>query len=191
MNQAQVMELLTYEFETGVFKWAKDKGLVKAGATAGSSRHHSGYVFIKINDKSYAAHRLAWLCMHGSWPARQIDHINGNKSDNRIENLRDVTQEINQQNGTRPRKDNKLGIRGVSRHGKGFRVAIHLNGKQQSVGTFKTIEEAEKAYWVAKLKIHPGVLPEPVITRALELTGDMDSEFTAADALAEMEAANV
>ena len=135
-----VRAVLDYEPDTGIFRWRVSCGNVKAGAAAGSVRSD------------------AWLYTHGVMPQDQIDHLNGDKRDNRIANLRDVSQFTNQQNQTRPRTDNISGYRGVSweRGNKRWRAQIRANGRLQYLGYFDCAKEAHAAYLAAKLRFHPG-----------------------------------
>ena len=113
INQEQLKELLHYDPETGVFKWKDTFGRrAKQGAIAGCLRDN-GYIYIKTRQKQYRAHRLAWLYTHGKFPEDQIDHINGIKNDNRIINLRAVSDKENSRNLSL-RKDNVSGHIGVS-----------------------------------------------------------------------------
>jgi hypothetical protein len=113
----------------------------KAGAIS-----KTGYVFIRINGVGYKAHRLAWLYIHGVNPEGDLDHINGNGLDNRIENLRVVTPLENQRN-RKLNKNNKSGTLGVRyRKDKCKWIAyIKYNHKSVSLGSFKTKDEAIKA----------------------------------------------
>ena len=96
MTQEYLKSLLDYNPETGKFIWKVSKNnRVKSGSEAGTIQS-SGHRSILIDKKDYLAHRLAWLWYYGRWPEDQIDHINHNPDDNRIENLREVS---NQENG--------------------------------------------------------------------------------------------
>lgn len=90
--------LLEYEPETGAFRWKSPTNQrIRRGIATGRVGT-KGYLYIGIDRKSYMAHRLAWLYVHGHWPLEQIDHINRIKTDNRIANLRDVPDAINKLN---------------------------------------------------------------------------------------------
>jgi HNH endonuclease len=103
----------------------------------------------------HLAHRLAWLYVHGIWPERKIDHINGNPCDNRLVNLRDVSQAQNMQNYRKAKSGSALGIQGVTRNGTGFMAQLTVNYKNVYLGTFRTSEAAHEAYLVAKRNLHP------------------------------------
>lgn len=116
----------------------------------------NGYWRISIKRKSYQAHRLIWLFHYGVLPKQDIDHINGNKSDNRICNLRDIAHNLNNQNTIKPRKNNKCNVLGVSRVGNKFSPNIFIDGKRKYLGAFDDIELAELVYQEAKRKYHMG-----------------------------------
>jgi hypothetical protein len=149
--------LLDYEPETGVFRWRVNRSNIKMGDVAGSV-HNRGYTCIGINGIKFLAHRLAWLYTYDTWPDYQIDHINGDKRDNRIANLRDVSPSINLQNQTRPQRGNASGFLGVSRHKhtERWHARIKIDKRHQHIGYFDTAEAAHAAYLAAKLQLHPG-----------------------------------
>ena len=150
--------LLDYDPDTGIFCWRVNRGnRIKVGAAAGTVSSNS-YAVIKINGMPFKAHRLAWLHFHGVWPEHQIDHIDENKSNNRISNLRDVPQSMNQHNAIKPRKDGTSGYRGVSwdKRVRRWRAQIFANGRKQCIGLFDTAEAAHAAYLAAKLRFHLG-----------------------------------
>jgi len=111
-----------------------------------------GYRDIKIEGKKYRAHRLIWKYHYGKDPKEFIDHIDGNKTNNNIENLREAT---NQQNGFNkgPQKNNKLGIKGVRKDRNKYRATIIINGKEKHLGMFFTIEEARLVREEAEKKL--------------------------------------
>ena len=147
--------ILHYEPATGIFTWKVSTSTsVKVGDAAGS-QDGRGYLLISVRSRRYLAHRLAWLYMHGEWPKLNIDHINRNPSDNRLVNLRDVTQKQNQQNRS-TNSDNTSGHTGVrwNKQNSKWRAQIMHNQKYIHLGYFTDIEEAvsarkaaEKLYW--------------------------------------------
>lgn len=128
----------SYDPETGHF--------IRRGEDKPSGRIATkGYRQICVAGKRYMAHRLAWLYMHGEWPTLQLDHINRNKDDNRIANLREVDNKQNQEN-VEMWNTNRTGFRGVSSaKGGKFQADIKINGKSKYLGLFKTLEEAASA----------------------------------------------
>lgn len=130
-----------------------------AGSIAGT-RTRKGYIRIHFSGKLYAAHRLAWFYVHGDWPRQQIDHINGNRADNRIANLRDVSARVNSQNRKRANANNSNGLLGVSKRSggrRGFAAQIrNPDGTMNYLGRFDTAEAAHVAYLTAKASLHEG-----------------------------------
>jgi len=145
----ELKELLHYEPDTGLLRWKVDRrGTAKAGSVAGSL-NYMGYIFIKINGKKFRAHRLAWAFCHNRDPGKmEIDHIDQNKSNNKIINLRLAGSGPNKANAG-PQKNNKLGVKGVSYHHGKFRANIVKNQKSYFLGCYDTIEEASNVYWAA------------------------------------------
>lgn len=158
ITRDELMDRLSYDQETGLFHWVKPLNpLIKAGDLAGSTRHISRYVNIGFGGRYYKAHRLAWLWVYGEWPNQHIDHINGDRTDNRIANLRDVSRTINNQNIHGPRRDNKsTGILGVHKHASKWRGQLQANGKLYQTGVFATPQEAQAAYLELKRRLHEG-----------------------------------
>lgn len=156
LTRSRLLEILHYDPLSGRFTWkARASHRCVIGAEAGTLQKR-GYRTIGIAGKRYPAHRLAWLYFHGCWPAGEIDHINGEHADNRIENLRDVPPRINKQNIRRPNRDNLSGFLGVSPNGRRWAAQLDNGGKKIYIGTFDTPEEAHAAYVLAKRQIHPG-----------------------------------
>lgn len=159
----RLREVIHYDPETGIFtrkvRLAQRHQVGDRADMVVTSGGLAGYFRVSLFSKRYLAHRLAWLYVHGKWPEHDIDHINGNKSDNRMENLRDVPNAINRQNMRRARSDSSTSkYLGVHYHqaGKKWRARIQLNGKSIHVGMFDTEEEAHAAYIEAKRLIHDG-----------------------------------
>ncbi|WP_129241243.1 HNH endonuclease signature motif containing protein [Achromobacter veterisilvae] len=149
--------VLSYDPNTGIFTNRTDRPLAKAGCPAGSPDKY-GYLQIFFEGKNCKAHRLAWLYMAGDWPAGNIDHVNGSRSDNRWSNLRVGSQALNAQNLRGPRRDNMIGLLGVSldkRRGT-YRAQIMVDGKSRHLGTFGDPQSAHQAYLKAKRTLHPG-----------------------------------
>lgn len=143
LTQERLKSLLSYDPDTGIFRWINSPtNCVKAGQVAGTP-NLNGYVRIIIDKKKYYAHRLAWLYVEGKWPKDQIDHINGNRSDNRIANLREVNQKQNSEN-VLSRTNNTSGERGVVwlKEKKKWRVQIRHNYKSLYFGNYKNFDEA-------------------------------------------------
>ena len=111
-----------------------------------------GYRRIQIEGKIYKAHRLVWKYHYGKDPREFIDHIDGNKTNNNMENLREATTQQNSFNRG-PSKNNKLGIKGVRKQKNKYTARIIINGKNKHLGMFNTIEEARLAREEAEIKL--------------------------------------
>ena len=146
ITQAKLRRILNYNPETGVFTWlVKPCRKYHVGMTAGTINKR-GYVLIVINYIQYRAHRLAWMYIHGQMPDSQIDHINQNRSDNRLCNLREATSAENNKN--RPRlKANKSGVTGVywNKTAHKWHAQIRVEGKNTHLGLFDDIGDAASA----------------------------------------------
>lgn len=145
----KVRSSLKYDANTGEFVWLTGNF---SGRKAGC-RTKDGYLYIGFRGRSQYAHRLAWLYVHGVWPAAHIDHINGNRSDNRIENLRPATVAENAQNRIVYR-NNKSGLMGVTKRGDTFIAQIQVDGKHLNLGQFSSADDAHQSYLAAKEKFH-------------------------------------
>lgn len=158
LTHQRLLEIMSYDPETGFFSPLVDVWKVKAGERAGGP-HSRGYRRISVDGVRYFEHRLAWFYVNGSWPEHEIDHINCDKADNRICNLRAATPQQNSRNcPTRPH--NKTGLKGVHFYGskpttKPWRARIHIDkGVVKTLGYFATKEEAHAAYVAASEKYH-------------------------------------
>ena len=148
--------ILEYDQITGSFTWlALTSRRVKVGDVAGW-KTSIGYIRINVLGRAYQAHCIAWLHFYGAWPTADIDHIDGNPSNNAIANLRDVSHSVNLQNQQRAQRCNNSGFLGVSRRGSCWRAQITADGKKRHIGTFNTPELAHAAYLEAKRKLHAG-----------------------------------
>lgn len=155
LTQARLRELLHYDPETGVFTRLLAVRGVPAGSAAGTN-DGLGYLRTRIDGKKYKNHRLAWFYMTGSWPVGEVDHINGERADNRWENLRDGDRFQNQQNQRSATAASSTGLLGANRHRNKFVAQIRLNGTTKHIGCFQTPEEAHAAYIAAKREMHAG-----------------------------------
>lgn len=152
----RLRELLHYNPETGVFTNRVNRGnRGKAGEVTGTKRP-GGYVMVGVEGRVYYAHRLAWMYMGGGWPEQDIDHIDGDPSNNRFTNLRDVSTTVNCQNMRRAKTNSRTGVLGVSRHRKKYIVWICINKKRVYLGLYATEEAAAIAYIEQKRRHHEG-----------------------------------
>ena len=152
----RVREVVSYDPDTGVFRWkVKISRGVVAGRIAGGLAGVGGYWRIRIDKTTFLAHRLAWLYMTGSM-CPLIDHINGEKADNRWVNLREGTTQTNAQNQRRAMSTNRLGVLGVDFSQGKYRAYITCNRKVQFLGQFDTAEQAHQTYLQAKRRLHVG-----------------------------------
>jgi hypothetical protein len=154
-DQEQLKTLFTYFPASGNFyRKTSPCNSVKRGDKAGG-KHMDGYHYIRFQGKPVGSHRLAWLFMYGEWPSEKVDHINGDKADNRIENLRLATQSENQLNRKRCSR-NTTGVKGVAVHsasGK-YQVTLTVEGKKKHFGLFEDLETAELVARGAREKYH-------------------------------------
>ena len=119
----------------------------KVGKNKVGSLDKDGYLCIKVSNKTYKAHRLAWYLHYGDWPKDQLDHINGVRDDNRIENLREVTSQQNNFN-RKPNSNSTSNYKGVSwcKRDKVWVSQIVVSGKNTRLGNFRSEIEAATAY---------------------------------------------
>lgn len=140
----EIKKLISYNPDSGCFTWLANRRAVKAGDIAGSV-NSKGYVCICVLGSSYLAHRLAWVLFHGRIP-KEIDHINGDRSDNRIRNLRDSCRAENALN-TAISDRNSSGTKGVAYNKKYklWQAYGSINGKGITIGSFKKLGDAIEA----------------------------------------------
>ena len=148
LDHPRLCELLAYDPETGKFVWNVTRApLAQAGNPAGRLST-KGYRHISIDNVRFAAHRLAWFYVFRAWPLGMVDHINGNKDDNRIGNLRDVTNLQNSHNQHGPRTTSQTGMLGVvpvPSKTLPFRAELSREGRKWMLGYFATADEAAAA----------------------------------------------
>lgn len=158
LTQEYLKECLEYDPETGRLVWKErpvchfvNEVVCKrwngklAGKQAGS-RTQKGYTTLRIARHPYLAHRVIWRIIWGAWPVEQLDHINGDKSDNRLGNLREASNAENCRN-KKAHRNNKLGYKGVTRGRENkFHAEIALSDRRVYLGTFSSPEAAHAAY---------------------------------------------
>lgn len=162
-SPVELRQLLSYESETGALHWKErpasmfhaGKQTVEqnqaiwnarfSGKPALASPDKRGYLTGHLFGRPVKAHRVIWALVYGQWPASEIDHIDGNPSNNRAENLRLVSHAINSRN-LRRKKNNSTGVCGVFQRPSGrWGAHMQVNGRNITIGTFDTIEEAAAA----------------------------------------------
>lgn len=145
----RLKELFYYDKETGVLT---QKSLSRK--SRGLNPFSKNYRIIKVDGISVYAHRAAWAYVTGSWPKNVIDHIDGNRLNNKFSNLRDVSQHENMQNLKKATKRNKsCGLLGVFKNRDKWISRLFVNGKKYHCGTFLNPEDAHHAYLEKKSKI--------------------------------------
>ncbi len=151
-----IRSILSYDRETGTFHWKQFRSAnAQKGQLAGCVKSNGRRV-IRILGRLEFCNRLAWIYETGQQPKGEIDHIDGNPSNDAFSNLRDVTHSQNLQNLKRPKSNNKLGILGVhfqKDRGK-YLAQIKLDGRNFHLGRFESAADAEKAYKEAKISMH-------------------------------------
>jgi len=163
VTATRLRELLDFDPLTGVFLWKVNRrGNSRAGDVAGKQTTQ-GYRSIRVDGRDYQAHRLAWLYVHGAWPEQQIDHLNGQRSDNRLANLRDVSGSINQQNRrvASRGKSSPLGVYWIDNNPGNpvpghWYARITVRRRLVTIGKFSSTEAAHQAYVAAKRQLHAG-----------------------------------
>ena len=151
LTQQDLLELFEYKNDDLYNK--KPRSKIKVGEIAGSMCA-DGYRQVKVNKRSYKVHRVIFLMQHGYLPP-QIDHINGNRSDNRIENLRSATNATNQYN-KKPQKTNITGHKNIHwcNRSQKYVVSFRINGKLLGYGYFKDIKEANNVAMQKRIELH-------------------------------------
>jgi len=159
LTAQRLRELLHYDPDTGVLQRISGSATRPdlIGHRFGCAIKQTGYREGWVGGRKYLEHRLIWLYMTGEWPADQVDHRNRVRDDNRWDNLRAATNGQNQMNlGGLPKRNNKLGVLGVSRNKGRFSATIRVDGVYKHIGTFDTPALAHAAYMVEKRTLHGG-----------------------------------
>ena len=143
-----------FEYRDGEIYYKVSRSRNKAGSKAGTYRPHDNAYQVIINGKHYLTHRIVFM-MHNGYLPQYVDHIDRNRSNNKIENLREATHSQNAYNST-IRKDSKTGIKNVSwnKVDKSWKVRIQANNTRITIGQFKDLELAELVAMEARNKYH-------------------------------------
>jgi HNH endonuclease len=150
----KLLKEIFYDPLTGSFTRLVHSGNALAGDKTGLPTR-SRYCQVKWNDRNHLAHRLAWFYVHKQWPDGEIDHINQDRQDNRIANLRVVDHRTNMHNQMKAHKSGSTGFIGVSKTTSGrFSARIRVDRKLINIGSFDSPEQAARAYFDAKTKLH-------------------------------------
>lgn len=158
MNYYDENNRLCYNSESGLFMWMVSERGVSIGKLAGCVSS-AGYLVIRLDRKPYRAHRLAWFLVHGEWPQGEIDHIDGDRLNNRLNNLRVVDRAGNSQNRRNaPANNLSCGLLGVSwnKQHKKWQAKLMAHKVRHHVGYFSDPVEAHAAYMEAKARLHIG-----------------------------------
>ena len=140
----EIRERLCYDPETGIVTWRKSYFPSRIGKIVGSLSA-AGYFVANVGGRPVGLHRLIWVCVHGRWPREEIDHINGNRADNRLSNLREATRA---QNAANFGSMNGHPVRGATfcRRASKWQAQIRIKNKNTYLGLFDTEDEARAAY---------------------------------------------
>jgi hypothetical protein len=148
----ELRKLFEYDAATGVVTWRVDLGRAVKGARAGGAGP-GGYRYVWLHRRRRLEHRIAWALHFGEVPPSDIDHVNCDKADNRIENLRLAS--ITENNRNRPKlARNRTGFKGVYARGSSFVARIGVDKRRIELGAFRTAEEAHAAYVAAAKELH-------------------------------------
>ena len=152
---ARLRELFELTADGRLWNRVTRNGRAQAGQEAGSV-NGNGYRRVKVDGVRLLVHRAIYAMATGVYPLMQIDHIDGDRSNNLPANLRDVSNALNGQNQRGARPDSSTGLLGASPSLGGFRAHIRVNGRTRFLGRFATAEEAHAAYLAAKRILHQG-----------------------------------
>ncbi len=150
----EVRRLFAYDREAGVLFRLVGKG--RGRRISNEMKQPGKYARVRVGRGVYAVHRVMWLHATGEWPAEVIDHINGDPTDNRLCNLRAVSQVVNMQNQRRAMTTSKTGLLGAISYEGMFLAQITVDGRIRHLGKFDTPEAAHNAYLQAKRSLHQG-----------------------------------
>lgn len=145
----ELIKVLDYNTDTGIFTWKENRSQKAVIGSCAGSANSSGHLQIGLGGKQYLAHRLAWFYCFKEWPIKDLDHIDRDKKNNSIYNLRELSRSDNTRN-TNSRSSS--GYKNVYIDKGKFVGRVWLNNKWHSCGRFSTSEEANEAVISYKLK---------------------------------------
>lgn len=150
LTAERLREVLHYDPDTGVFRWSIDMGDKRKPGRAVGSRDRNGYLRVRIDYRMHQASKLAWLYSHGVIPPHEIDHIDGDPTNDKLENLRPATHSQNMKN-TRLPCTNTTGAKGVywRKRWQTYEVKITVNGCTKYLGLRKELTDASALYAAA------------------------------------------
>lgn len=154
LTQSHLKSLFDYDQKTGAFTRIASLRKDRIGQQAGHINKR-GYVTVSVHNQLYYAHRLAWMYVYGVWPAKLIDHIDTDKTNNRIANLRVTDDRGNKENRKTPYANTASGVLGVYRTSKRWYSKIKVGGRQIYLGVHDSAALAHEAYVLAKRMYHP------------------------------------
>jgi hypothetical protein len=154
LTQERIQEIFNYDAITGIVttKLVRHGSRTYIGAPVGTLTNY-GYLCVRVDGKRYQLHRLIWLHVYGYIPKEDLDHIDGDRTNNRLVNLREANRQDNLKN-TAVHKDSSTGILGVNwdKRKSKWRATIYVNKKQEHLGYFEEIQEAALARQQANIK---------------------------------------
>jgi hypothetical protein len=153
-SKEDLLQVLDYDKENGCFYNKKTRGAALNGYTAGCKKAN-GYVYVGVFRRQILCHRLVWFVEHGVWPLMVLDHIDGDKSNNRILNLRLATYSQNSIN-RKVMANSKTQLKGVwfNKKKNRYRACVRCDNKRIYLGSYRTPEEAHAAYVAKAAELH-------------------------------------
>ena len=160
LTHKRLLEILNYDPSTGVFTWREALSSRSVVGVRAGTVIHKGYRRITVRSKFYLEHRLAWFYVHGVWPKQFIDHIDGDRTNNRIANLRDASRAANNQNIRKPNVNSTSSLLGVTWDAANYCwiAQITVARKRRYLGRFSDPQKASQAYIEAKRELHEGCM---------------------------------